>query len=115
VTTLESAAVATGFPYDRAHSRHNFAEWERFQCAAGACRRFGAAALDLAMVARGWLDGFWESRLQPWDLGAGVLLVLEAGGRVTNLSGGDYRSESGEALASNGRIHSEMLAVLKGG
>jgi myo-inositol-1(or 4)-monophosphatase len=79
---------------------------------AGACRRFGAASLDLAMVATGWLDGYWETRLQPWDLAAGALLVEEAGGRVTDTRGGAFVSDTGEAVASNGLIHEQILAEL---
>ena len=67
ITELERAILSTGFPYDRATTGTNFAEWEHFQRRAGACRRLGAASLDLCMVARGQLDGYWETRLQPWD------------------------------------------------
>ncbi len=112
VATLEQAALVTGFPYDRATTSHNFAEWEHFQRVAGACRRFGAASLDLCMVARGWLDGYWESRLNPWDLSAGALIVEEAGGKVTGLLGGEFRSACGEAVASNNRIHERILEEL---
>ena len=109
---LGDAILASGFPYDRATNRHNFAEWEHFQCTAGACRRIGAASLDLLMVARGWLDGYWESRLNPWDLSAGALLVQEAGGRVSALDGSSFSSASGAALATNGHIHAAMLGEL---
>lgn len=109
---LAGAALASGFPYDRAETRHNFAEWEHFQCVAGACRRFGAASLDLAMVARGWLDGYWESRLHPWDLAAGALLVEEAGGLVTGITGEPFASRAGHAVASNGAIHRALLTEL---
>lgn len=111
---LAQALLATGFPYDRATSDDaNFREWEHFQRRAGACRRLGCASLDLCMVARGWLDGYWEKKLQPWDLSAGALIVAEAGGRVTALDGGPFRSASGEACASNGLIHDAMLAELR--
>ena len=96
----------------RATTRHNFAEWEHFQVRAGACRRFGAASLDLSMLARGWLDGFWEARLNAWDLSAGALLVQEAGGKVTSITGGPFDSRSGNAVASNGAIHKEILDEL---
>ncbi len=109
---LERAMLATGFPYDRATSHKNFAEWEHFQILAGACRRFGAASLDLIMVARGWLDGYWESDIEAWDLSAGALLVEEAGGRVTDITGGPFVSDTGRALATNGAIHVEMLEQL---
>jgi len=109
---LERAILATGFPYDRATSHKNFAEWEHFQIIAGACRRFGAASLDLVMVARGWLDGYWEADIEAWDLSAGALLVEEAGGRVTDITGEPFVSDTGRALATNGAIHVEMLEQL---
>jgi myo-inositol-1(or 4)-monophosphatase len=110
---LEQAVLATGFPYDRATARFaNFEEWEHFQRRAGACRRFGCASLDLAMVAAGWFDGYWERALKRWDLSAGALLVREAGGRVSSLEGERFDAGSGEALASNGAIHAQMLAEL---
>jgi myo-inositol-1(or 4)-monophosphatase len=110
---LADAMLVTGFPYDRATSPHNnFAQWEHFQRRAGACRRLGAAALDLVFVAHGQLDGYWERRLQPWDLVAGALLVEEAGGRVTDPRGGRFEAAAGAAVASNGAIHEELLAEL---
>jgi myo-inositol-1(or 4)-monophosphatase len=112
-TRLEDAMLVTGFPYDRATSGHNFAEWEHFQRRAGACRRLGAASLDLAFVARGWLDGYWESLLHPWDVGAGALLVQEAGGRVTGITGEPFRAGAGHAVATNGRIHARVLEELE--
>ena len=114
VTKLEEAMLASGFPYDRAMSPHNnFAEWEHFQRVAGACRRLGCASIDLALVARGWLDGYWEARLQPWDMSAGALLVKEAGGRVTSIDGGPFVSADGNAVASNGAIHKDILDQLE--
>ena len=110
--TLDKAMLASGFPYDRATTGHNFPQWEHFQRRAGACRRFGAASLDLCMVARGWLDGYWETRLSPWDLSAGALIVQEAGGCVTGITGEAFSSRSGHAIASNGVIHKEILAEL---
>jgi len=113
VTRLDHAVLVTGFPYDRAtHPANNFAEWEHFQRRAGACRRLGAASLDMCMVARGWLDGYWESRIQPWDLSAGAVIVREAGGTVTAIDGGPFRSQRGDAVASNGAIHEDILAEL---
>lgn len=112
IETLEQSMLVTGFPYDRATSRTNFAEWEHFQCKAGACRRLGAASLDLYMVARGWLDGYWETRLNPWDISAGALLVAEAGGRVSNITGGPVVTDTGELLATNGAIHEDMMREL---
>ena len=113
VDRLGRAMLATGFPYDRATSpANNFAEWEQFQRRAGACRRFGSASLDLCMVARGWLDGYWERGLYSWDLSAGALMVSEAGGKVTSTAGGEFISASGDAVASNGAIHKEILDEL---
>ncbi len=110
---LDQAMLSTGFPYDRAtNPDNNFAEWEHLQRRAGACRRLGCASLDLCLVARGWLDGYWERRLSPWDVAAGGLIVAEAGGAVTNLTGGPFDPHSGQVVATNGAIHQELLAEL---
>jgi myo-inositol-1(or 4)-monophosphatase len=110
---IGESLLATGFPYDNATSpRNNFAEWQALYRQSQGVRRVGAAALDLAMVAAGWLDGYWEMKLKPWDLGAGALLVREAGGRVTSWSGAPLDVDSGEALASNGRLHDPLVAAL---
>jgi myo-inositol-1(or 4)-monophosphatase len=76
-------------------------------------RRFGAAALDLAYVAAGRLDGFWEFGLSPWDIAAGMLLVREAGGFVTDLAGGQNMMETGDILAANDRLHLPLAALIK--
>ena len=76
-------------------------------------RRFGSAALDLAWVAAGRYDGFWERGLKPWDMAAGILLVREARGDVTDLNGGATMLESGDILASNEMLHPQMLKLLK--
>jgi myo-inositol-1(or 4)-monophosphatase len=111
--SLDAAMLATGFPVDRATSaRNNFDAFARLQLSAGAVRRLGAASLDLCFVARGWLDGYWEYKLKPWDLAAGALIVEEAGGRVTALDGGRFDPWSGEAIATNGRFHGELVAEL---
>jgi myo-inositol-1(or 4)-monophosphatase len=113
VDALPRALLVTGFPYDRATDpRNNFAQWEHFQRVAGAVRRLGAASLDLCFVARGWLDGYWERRLHPWDIAAGALLVEEAGGVVTDTQGGGFDARRGEVVASNGAIHEDMLSEL---
>jgi myo-inositol-1(or 4)-monophosphatase len=113
VARLDQALLVSGFPYDRATSPdNNFAQWEHFQRTAGACRRLGAASLDLALVARGALDGYWERKLKAWDVGAGALLVEEAGGRVTDTRGGRFLPKAGEAVATNGAIHDQVLAEL---
>ncbi len=110
---LKQALLATGFPYDRAvDPDNNFDNFFKFQLAARAVRRFGAAALDLAYVAAGRLDGFWESKLHPWDVAAGLLLVEEAGGSVSGYVGEPCRIRHHRIVASNGRIHQEILAIL---
>ncbi|MCD6461973.1 MAG: inositol monophosphatase, partial [Thermoplasmata archaeon] len=76
-------------------------------------RRDGAAALDLAYVAAGRLDGFWEMDLAPWDTSAGVVLVTEAGGMVSDMGGGTFDPFRGEVVATNGRMHGELLALLE--
>jgi myo-inositol-1(or 4)-monophosphatase len=115
VAHLRQAMLATGFPADRLTSPlNNYKQWEHFQNVAGAMRRCGSASLDLCMVARGWFDGFWEFKLKPWDLAAGALLVEEAGGRVTGPYGDAFDVDAGEILASNGRIHEQILDELRG-
>jgi myo-inositol-1(or 4)-monophosphatase len=110
---LDQALLTTGFPYDRAtNPDNNFSEWQHFQRVAGACRRLGCASIDLCLVARGWMDGYWERRLKPWDVAAGALVVAEAGGTVTNAHGGPFDAHSGEVVATNGAIHSELIAEL---
>jgi myo-inositol-1(or 4)-monophosphatase len=110
---LERAFLATGFPYDiRTNPENNLDHFARFATRSLAIRRAGAAALDLAYVACGRFDGFWELRLKPWDLAAGALLVREAGGRLTEIDGGAFRLVTTGVCISNGLIHDEMLAVL---
>jgi myo-inositol-1(or 4)-monophosphatase len=110
---LDRALLSTGFPYDRATSPdNNFAEWAHLQRRAGACRRLGSASLDLCMVARGWLDGYWERKLKPWDVAAGALIVVEAGGVVTDTRGGPFDVYEGAVVASNGGIHEALVAEL---
>lgn len=106
--------LATGFPYDiREDSHNNLNYFNTMIMKAQAIRRAGSAALDLAYVAAGRFDGFWELKLNPWDIAAGWLLVEEAGGIVTDMQGKDYYLESPSILASNGRIHKEMMDVLE--
>jgi myo-inositol-1(or 4)-monophosphatase len=114
VAHLRQAMLTTGFPADRLTSpNNNYREWEHFQNVAGAVRRLGSASLDLCMVARGWFDGFWEFKLKPWDLAAGALVVEEAGGRITGPYGEAFDVDAGEILASNGRIHEQILDELR--
>lgn len=110
---LKQCLLATGFPYDRTRdNENNFENFINFQFAARAVRRAGAAALDLACVAAGRLDGYWELKLKPWDVAAGSLLVAEAGGRVTNHAGEPFSVYEHRILASNGLVHDEMLTML---
>lgn len=110
---LAGALLGTGFPYDCATDpENNFDHFIRFQKAARGIRRAGAAALDLAYLAAGRLDGFWEVKLKPWDVAAGTLLVREAGGLVTAFDGSAYDVTNHRILASNGLIHDEMIALL---
>ncbi len=110
---LENALLATGFPYDCATDpANNFDNFIAFQKRARGIRRAGAAALDLAYVAAGRLDGFWELKLKAWDVAAGVLLVKEAGGKVSTFDGSCYNIFNDRIVASNGLIHDEMVALL---
>ena len=114
VDRLEDAALGTGFPHGarvRVRAMENLLS--EYAVRARAIRRLGSAALDLCYVACGRMDGFWDCNLKPWDTAAGALIVREAGGTVTALDGGPFSYESGNALASNGRIHDEMLSVMR--
>ena len=112
---LERALLATGFSYDREWAAdHNLPYLDSFLRQSQGIRRAGSAALDLAYVASARLDGHWEMRLHPWDVTAGILLVTEAGGRVTDFAGSHEFDHSGlEIVASNGRIHDAMLQILR--
>jgi len=113
---LDDSLLATGFPYDRKRSPlNNYDHFVHFQQAAQACRRPGAASLDLAAVAAGRFDGYWEMKLKPWDTAAGVVLVEEAGGRVSDFKGGAFDLYGQAVVASNGLIHHDMLEVLREG
>jgi myo-inositol-1(or 4)-monophosphatase len=112
--SLESSLLATGFPYNiRETPDTNLTEYAAFALRCRGVRRFGSAVLDLAWVAAGRLDGFWELRLGAWDVAAASLFVEEAGGRITNLAGGAVDLDAPAVVATNGRIHEEMLAVLR--
>jgi len=110
---LVDALLVTGFPYDVHETADEIVGlFGAFIERARAVRRLGSAALDLCYVAAGRMDGFWEQRLKPWDVAAGALIVEEAGGRVTGLNGTSLDVRGGQVLASNGRVHDEMLAVI---
>lgn len=114
--SLREAILVTGFPYDVAENPGKCIDhFVRFLRLGIPIRRLGSAALDLAYVAAGRFDGFWEIALNPWDVAAGVLMVQEAGGRVTHYDGSSYRLHPRASIvASNGRLHEQMLAVLRG-
>ncbi|MBI4063817.1 MAG: inositol monophosphatase [Elusimicrobia bacterium] len=114
IKKLADALMVTGFGYDR-HKRADFylAYYKAFLTRCHDVRRAGAAALDLAWIAAGRADGFWEWQLNPWDVAAGQILVEEAGGRITHLDGSPYSIfHSEETLASNGNIHDECLKAI---
>jgi myo-inositol-1(or 4)-monophosphatase len=111
---LAASLLATGFPYDRnqrgaVYARNLGDVLTRSQ----GVRRFGSAALDLAWVADGRYDGYWEFGLSPWDAAGGVLIVAEAGGRVSTADGDDYRLGAWGLVASNGRVHDDLLAAIQ--
>ena len=110
---LIRSLLATGFPYDRASSRENNLNFfNALIMAAQEVRRCGSASLDLCSLASGRLDGYWELKLQPWDVAAGSLIVREAGGKVTDFSGTRFSIHDTVIVASNGRIHEQMLGIL---
>jgi len=111
---LSQSLLATGFPYDiRTSKIDNMNHFVNFYKRSQAIRRAGSAALDLCYLAMGRFDGFWELKLSPWDMAAGSLLVTEAGGKVTDFSGEPFNIYLKEILASNGKIHQQMIDVLK--
>ena len=111
---LKRSLLATGFPYDRATSpENNVAQFNAFLMKAQGIRRFGSAALDLCYTAAGRFDGYWEMKLKPWDTAAGILILTEPGGKVTDYKGGKYSIYDRELLSSNGHIHDQMIDILK--
>jgi len=109
-TTLERSLLATGFPYDIQDAKiNNIGLFNHLILKAQAVRRDGSAALDLAYLAAGRFDGFWELKLRPWDMAAGVLLIEEAGGSVSSFNGGAYSLTTFDLLATNGKIHEQMI------
>ena len=112
---LSEAVIATGIPF---LGHGDMAQWSRIFGAiapeTAGIRRYGSAALDLAWVAAGRFDGFWEAGLQPWDVAAGLLLVREAGGFVTDYRGGDRAIERQEVLAANDQLHTRLHKLLAG-
>jgi myo-inositol-1(or 4)-monophosphatase len=111
---LSRSLLATGFPYDiRTSKDNNLNYFNLMAVEAQALRRAGAAALDIAYLAAGRFDGFWELKLMPWDMAAGCLMVEESGGIISNMSGGKCDITSPNILISNGLIHEQMISVFK--
>ena len=110
---LADSVIGTGIPFgERGHHPTYLRTLGAVMGATSGVRRFGSAALDLAYVAAGRLDGFWEFDLKRWDIAAGILLVREAGGYVSDISGGPSALESGDVLAANDRLHPPLARLL---
>ena len=110
IAKLSECLVATGFPSHKRHKNPNIFFYHQITLRTHGVRRAGSAALDLCSVACGRFDGFWEFNLNPWDTAAGVLMVEEAGGTVTDFRGGPFQLASRETLASNGLVHAPLVA-----
>jgi myo-inositol-1(or 4)-monophosphatase len=114
VAEVDDALLATGFPYDRRTSPdNNFDAFVAIKKKCQAVRRCGSAAIDLCLVADGTYDGYWEQKLKPWDAAAGAALVLAAGGRLSDYGGGAASITAGKLVATNGRIHDELVGELR--
>lgn len=114
VNDLSRSLLATGFPYDiRVSPDNNLNFFSAMAKTAQAVRRPGAAALDLSYLAAGRIDGFWELKLKPWDTAAAVLMVTEAGGIISDMTGGKWNLDSPGLVASNGLIQEQMMEVIK--
>jgi myo-inositol-1(or 4)-monophosphatase len=110
---LEDALLCTGFSYTLKWRQVNLRHFARFLMKAQAIRRVGAASLDLCWTAAGAFDGFWEMRLAPWDMAAGIVTLEEAGAKVTDFAGRPVDLGQGDLLGANPHLHAKMLAVLK--
>ncbi len=115
VKDLEKSLLCTGFAYMVRETHYNLDNFAKFVLTAQGVRRDGSAAMNLAYVAAGRLDGFWERGIQAWDMAAGVLLIREAGGKVTDLTGKPYDLFKQNALATNGPLHSTLFKILSKG
>lgn len=114
ISSMKESLVITGFPYNVAENpNHAIEHFVNFVIEAQGVRRMGSAAIDLAYVAAGRFEGFWEVSLNPWDMAAGALLVTEAGGKLTDFSGKPFSIYRKEVLATNGLVHDQMITVLK--
>jgi myo-inositol-1(or 4)-monophosphatase len=113
VSRLEEALVATGFPSKKRHKNANIHYYHQISMRSHGVRRAGSAALDLAYLAAGRLDCFWEFNLHPWDFAAGKLIVAEAGGIVTDMNGQPHHMESPHTAGSNGLLHAQLLEAFQ--
>jgi len=114
VSELDKSLLVTGFGYDVAETAdNNLEEFCRFTLRTQGVRRTGSAAIDLCYVASGRFDGFWEMKLNPWDTAAGVVILEEAGGKLTNYDGRPYSIYSKKMIASNGLVHEQIIKVLQ--
>jgi myo-inositol-1(or 4)-monophosphatase len=111
VKTLQESLTATGFPSQKRHGSPNIHFYQQITLRSHGVRRAGSAGLDLAYVACGRLEGFWEFNLNPWDTSAGVLLVEEAGGTVSHFDGSTFTLDSREVLATNGLVKDEIVHI----
>jgi myo-inositol-1(or 4)-monophosphatase len=112
VSSLKESLIVTGWPYDRANKARLFFEMDGLYMKSQELRALGCASLEFCLVAEGAFDGYWEWDLKPWDVAAGALIVTEAGGTVTAMSGAPFDLGSGKVAATNGRIHAELVAAL---
>ena len=113
-TSLEKSLLATGFPYDiKENKNNNLSYFNHIIKHVQGVRRIGSAALDLCYCASGIFEGFWEIKLSPWDTAAGALILTEAGGLVTSFGGGKFSIYENEIVATNGKIHKELLKLLR--
>jgi myo-inositol-1(or 4)-monophosphatase len=110
---ISESILGTGFPSHKRHQNPNIHFYHQVTLRSHGVRRAGSAALDLANVAAGRFDGFWEFNLNPWDTAAGVLIVEEAGGKVTRFDGSAFQIDSKEVVATNGVIHDELLGLFR--
>ncbi len=112
---LSQSLLATGFAYAVRETHYNLDNFRTFVLKAQGVRRDGSAALNLCYVAAGRFDGFWERGIQAWDMASGVLMITESGGKVTDISGKPFNLLGENAIASNGKIHSEIFKILQNG
>jgi myo-inositol-1(or 4)-monophosphatase len=112
VDQLFRSLLVTGFSYNLERRAQQAETWRDLLTRVQAIRQTGSAALNLCYIAAGRLDGYWERGISPWDVAAGALIVTEAGGTVTSMSGGQFRSDERQILATNGLLHEELLTVV---